>query len=115
MSGVRLPSVKLWEACAMSLDLSPNSLSFDRDAWMSGPSDGSPMIKSDSFPDESTEKSFHQRLRTLRANLSDRKWFTPDVLSLTQPYLHHVTGPRMLANPPSELRWQEYRMADGLR
>lgn len=87
---ITLPSLQLWQACAMSLNIPPDTMEFSNDAWMSDADDEGPIITAESFPNDKTKKAFHDRLKILLSNLSNRRLFTPDILSLEQTYLHRV-------------------------
>ena len=65
--GVELPYLKVWEACAMSLDITPDSLKFRGDAWMGDTGEASdrmraPPIRVDSFPTAALERVYFYRL-----------------------------------------------------
>lgn len=64
-----------WQACALSLNIDPDSMKPHPQAWMAGPDSG-PLFTSDSFPSNDVQVKFEKRLRLLRANRYDRAIFT---------------------------------------
>lgn len=61
------PSVQVWEACALSLDIDPHSL------------------ESAGFPSEDSKAEFELRQRVLLANLANRTFFSPSFLNMHSP------------------------------
>lgn len=70
-----MPEVALWQACALSLNINPDSLRNDPYACVAG-AGGSRIFLAESFPDDATKFTFGQRLRILRANLPNKDLFT---------------------------------------
>lgn len=75
------PSVRLWEACALSLNIDPHNLKDSGHGWM-GDSNETPSFKPTSFPNSELETEFYLRVRLLVANFSDRKYFQPSKLNM---------------------------------
>ena len=67
--------VKEWQACALSLNIDPDSLKPHPQGWMAGPGNG-PIFVSESFPSSDVEGTFEKRRRILRSNRWDREIFT---------------------------------------
>ena len=63
--------IKLWEACALSINVDPDDLQPEPQAWMNGPA-GGPLFQSSSFPSESAHSTFRKRLRRLSSYVRDR-------------------------------------------
>ncbi|MDZ4819411.1 MAG: hypothetical protein SGJ20_10600, partial [Planctomycetota bacterium] len=59
-----MPHVHLWQACALSLNINPDSMQRISDGWMAGPGSG-PKFQSSSFPSKEVEERFNKRLRLL--------------------------------------------------
>jgi hypothetical protein len=68
-------AVKEWQACALSLNIDPDSLKPHPQGWMAGPGAGL-FFTSDSFPSNDVEEKFEKRRRILRSNRWDRTIFT---------------------------------------
>jgi hypothetical protein len=68
-------AVKEWQACALSLNIDPDSLKPDPQRWMAGPGAGL-FFTSRSFPSNDVEDRFEKRRRILRSNRWDRAIFT---------------------------------------
>ena len=78
-----MQEVKVWQACALSLNLEPDKMKADF-SWMAGP--GSRLIFTDtSFPTKEIKEEFDRRSRLLLANLSDRNHFSPATLNMSNP------------------------------
>ena len=56
-----LPSVELWQAVALLLDIDPDSLAHHPSAWMAGPGRG-PVLESRSFPSAAKREAFDNAL-----------------------------------------------------
>jgi len=86
------PSVTVWQACALSMDIDPHSMVPHRRLIGTSSGVGRPMEKDAvgpslepydfSSPDEKEE--FERRQRALRMHLSNRKFFSPGVLNQIQ-------------------------------
>ncbi|WP_232341786.1 hypothetical protein [Burkholderia pseudomallei] len=74
-----MPELEVWQAVALSLDIEPDEVRFNRDAWMGA-----------EFPfDEGDD--FTRRLRITLANLSDRTRFpTPGAINIGVPHRNGV-------------------------
>lgn len=68
-----LKDIKQWEACALSLNINPDSLKRHPQAWMAGPGSG-PIFTEASFPSKAAKIEFDRRLQILnriaKGNLS---------------------------------------------
>ena len=78
------PEVRVWEACALSLDIDPHSIVLSRHGWMAGPGYG-PFFEDESFPDGATKDEFALRVRVLLANLRNRAYFSPRAQDAVTP------------------------------
>lgn len=81
-----MPSVKTWEACALSISIDPDKLQHEPNARLAGPGKG-PLFLLTSFPTKAAEEKFSKRLRLLTANRSDSSKFshgTPDEVRLDE-------------------------------
>jgi hypothetical protein len=81
-----LPGVEPWEACALSLDIEPGTMRFDQKDYSVGPG-----VLAMYGPQPSPEKKyilkeFRRRLKRLRRDVNNLRWFTRDdgKLSLVQ-------------------------------
>jgi hypothetical protein len=76
-----MPKVEVWQACALSLNIDPHSLTKCQD-WESDTRDGYPYFRDASFPSKTISKEFYLRRRVLIANLPNNpEWFTYKSLS----------------------------------
>jgi len=87
---LQMPDVRLWQACALSLDIDPDSMKRDSASWMAGGS-GGPFLESESFRQAAEETEFYKRLRLLKANLHDRRHFSPQALNMRDSNQHAVS------------------------
>ncbi len=81
-----MPQVDLWQACALSLNLDPDSLTFSNDGM-----GGASYIKMQSFPNEEAWEKFNKRLRLLEAKMRESRVvpladFVKWALSLSTPW-----------------------------
>jgi hypothetical protein len=83
------PNVRVWQACALSLNIDPHAMQATSTGWMSGPGHG-PFFEDESFPDDDTKAEFELRERVLLANLSNRDHFSAGILSMSTPGNHGV-------------------------
>lgn len=79
-----MPNVMLWQACALSLNLNPDSLKRSGQGWMAGVGSG-PYFDSRSFPNSGIEKSLHKRRELLRANITSQAHFSPGRIDMNTP------------------------------
>ena len=56
-----LPSLELWQAVALLVDIDPDSLTHHPNAWMAGPGRG-PVLESRSFPSAAKREAFDKAL-----------------------------------------------------
>ncbi|CAE6696473.1 P-loop NTPase family protein [Paraburkholderia domus] len=63
-----MPEVCVWQACALSLNIDPDSMQQTRHGWMAGPGKG-PFFEPESFPSDAVMNEFHKRVRILSASL----------------------------------------------
>jgi hypothetical protein len=84
-----IPEMEVWKACALSVDIDPNSMESERGNWMTEASHG-PFFTTDSFPSTEIKEEFALRLRVLKANLGNREYFTPGILSMIGAAYHYV-------------------------
>lgn len=73
-----MQKAKEWQACALSLNIDPDSMKGHSQAWMAGP-DSEPLFTSDSFPSTDVQVKFAKRFRLLRANRYNRAVFTQSI------------------------------------
>jgi hypothetical protein len=81
--------VTLWQACALSLDIDPNTLTPTSTGWMAGPG-GGVFFEPESFRDKEHEENFNRRQRLLQANLSDSRFFSPNISNMGDSNRDHV-------------------------
>ena len=93
---LRMPNVKVWQACALSLGIDPDSMKHDRNSWMLGGS-GGPIFESGTFENDAEKTEFYKRLRLLMANLHDRDHFSPGVLNTRSAHLSELRFPEFAA------------------
>ena len=103
--GKHTPEVRVWQACALSLGIEPRSMQASRDGWMGG-SDNGPCFEPESFPNQDAEEEFGVRQRVLCANLSNREFFSPGVISMTKPGNHWVRLSEFSEWAVSEVGWE---------
>ncbi len=101
-----IPEVKVWEACALSLDIDPHSMKHDRNGWMGGPGSG-PFFEDESFLNSTTKDEYALRLRVLLANLSNRDFFSAGTLSLVNPASCGVRLSEFAAWAVSVVKWND--------
>ncbi len=83
-----IPQVQAWQACALSLDIEPNSIKRNPNSWMTGPGIDQ-LFEDESFQSENEKKEFKSRQRILLNNLNSKEnslWFSPnpDHLNLSE-------------------------------
>lgn len=64
-----------WQACALSLNIDPDSMTHHPQSWMAGSGSGA-FFTTDSFPSNDVKANFEKRLRLLGANRFDQAIFT---------------------------------------
>jgi hypothetical protein len=64
---------------------------------MAGPGDHGPFIESECFRDDEQQKTFHKRLRLLKANRYDPAHFSPGTLNMVESYRCGVRLPELSA------------------
>ena len=67
--------VEQWEACALSLNINPDTMKHSPQGWMAGPGNG-PVFLAVSFPSTNVQLKFDKRLRLLGASLFKSPYFT---------------------------------------
>ena len=96
-----MPKVELWQACALSLNLNPDSISPHYDG-MGMMGSGLPSFRYENFPSAETWEEFEKRLRLAEANIHPQNAFCPNPISLSD-FVRFVLN---LSNPwdmPPEL------------
>ena len=73
-------TVKLWEACLLSLGLDPERVRFSANGWMAG-IEADPIFEADTFPNAATEQAYRRRLILLKDHRTNAQHFTPLSLS----------------------------------
>ena len=71
---LNMPSVKVWQACALSLNIDPDSMRHSPHGWMAGPGSG-PIFEPGSFPNNEAAEAFGKRLRLLSASITNPAYF----------------------------------------
>ncbi len=115
-----MPKVQLWQACALSLNLDPDSLTFSNDGM-----GGASYIKMQSFPNEEAWEKFNKRLRLLEAKMRESrvvpladfvKWASslstpwdmpPELVALAQKPDLHAGAPAPAPTPAADLADEE--------
>ena len=64
-----MPHAKAWQACALSLNIDPDSMKHSGTGWMVGPNSG-PFFEPSSFPSRDVANQFDKRLRLLSARIT---------------------------------------------
>lgn len=77
-----MPKVELWQACALSLNLNPDSISPHYDG-MGMMGSGLPSFRYENFPSAETWEEFEKRLRLAEANIHPQNAFCPNPISLS--------------------------------
>ncbi len=85
-----LPEVELWQAVALSMNLEPDRVRFNRNAWMAGPGDHGPFIEADSFRRAEDSELYGKRLRLLKACLHQREHFSPCSINMNASHRNGV-------------------------
>jgi len=67
-----IPQVQVWQACALSLDIEPNSIKRNPNSWMTGPGIDQ-LFKDESFQSENEKKEFESRQRILLKNFGSKE------------------------------------------
>jgi hypothetical protein len=98
------PEVRVWQACALSLNIEPNSMTRSRNGWMRAPGNG-PFFEDESFPSDAVKAEFGLRQRVLLANLSKRELFSPGILSTNTPGNCGVRLPEFAAWASAVVKW----------
>ncbi len=74
------PQVQVCQACALSLDIEPNSIKRNPISWQTGPY-ADQLFEDESFQSENEKKEFKSRQRILLNNLNSKEnslWFSPN-------------------------------------
>jgi len=74
------PLVRVWQACALSLDVEPYSINVYPLSWQTGPY-ADQLFEDESFQSENEKKEFKSRQRILLNNLNSKEnslWFSPN-------------------------------------
>ena len=101
------PEVRVWEACALSLDIDPHSMVHIQDGWMAGPGSG-PFFEDKSFPKTGGKKEEYElRLRVLSKNLSNRAYFSRATHRMDGPYRSEVPLHEFAAWAVSVVQWND--------
>jgi len=90
------PQVRVWQACALSLDIEPYSIKFYPLSWHTGPY-ADQLFDDESFQSENEKKEFKSRQRILLNNLNSKEnslWFSPNP---NRPNLGEVSLPEFAA------------------
>ncbi len=66
------PQVRVWQACALSLDIEPYSINFYPLSWKTGPY-ADQLFEDESFQSENEKKEFKSRMRILLNNLNSKE------------------------------------------
>jgi hypothetical protein len=98
-----VPRVTVWEACALSVDIDPHSMTANPDGWMA--SESAPFFDRESFPCEEVMKEFKKRERVLIANVADDS-FSPPVINMGSPKLHKVRLDEFARWAVTKVKWQ---------
>lgn len=64
-----MPHAMAWQACALSLNIDPDSMKHSGSGWMAGPGRG-PFFEPSSFPSKDVADQFDKRLRLLSARIT---------------------------------------------
>ncbi len=90
------PQARVWQACALSLDIEPYSINFYPLSWQTGPY-ADQLFEDESFQSENEKKEFKSRQRILLNNLNSKEnslWFSPNP---NRPNLGEVSLPEFAA------------------
>jgi len=90
------PQVRVWQACALSLDIEPNSIKRTKDSWLTGPGIDQ-LFEDESFQSENEKKEFKSRQKILLNNLNSKEnplWFSPNP---NRPNLGEISLPEFAA------------------
>ena len=70
----KIKAVKVWQAIVLSLDIDPDGMKHNPNAWMAGPG-GDPIFESRSFPSDATKIEYDKRLRLLKPEIANTDCF----------------------------------------
>ncbi len=90
------PQARVWQACALSLDIEPYSIKPNPISWQTGPY-ADQLFEDESFQSENEKKEFKSRQRILLNNLNSKEnslWFSPNP---NRPNLGEVSLPEFAA------------------
>ena len=90
------PQARVWQACALSLDIEPYSIKPNPISWQTGPY-ANQLFEDESFQSENEKKEFKSRQRILLNNLNSKEnslWFSPNP---NRPNLGEVSLPEFAA------------------
>ena len=95
---LHMPFVTVWQACALSLQIDPNSMSRWGEHYRSGP--GAPHIPGEqpNQTERETRKEYGKRVELLRQNLGDRNFF-----SLPTGRMDYSFNVRLLLRAPTSI------------
>lgn len=65
--------VEYWKACALALNINPDSIHRHSQEWMAG---GADVFQDTCFPNKASVDAFDKLMRLLKSNISDRQHFT---------------------------------------
>lgn len=82
-----LKDIKQWEACALSLNVNPDTMQHHPQAWMAGPGSG-PIFTDASFPSETAKAEFDRRLQMLNRIAKGNRAATVNPVEFAELCLH---------------------------
>jgi hypothetical protein len=98
-----LPRVKVWQACALSLDIEPNAMNASAHGWMAP--EGAPFFDEENFPSQEVMKEFEKRARVLLANMATDSFSAP-VLNMASPKLHQLRLDEFVRWAVTKAKWE---------
>jgi hypothetical protein len=98
-----LPRVKVWQACALSLDIEPNAMNASAHGWMAP--EGVPFFDEENFPSPEVMKEFEKRARVLLANMANDSFSAP-VLNMASPQLHQLRLDEFVRWAVTKAKWE---------
>lgn len=100
----RLPCVRVWEACALSLNIDPDSMQHSPGGWMAGPGHG-PIFEARSFPSREAEEQFSKRRRLLTQSIGNPAHFRLHSIIMGDPARCEIYLSEFSAWAMSEMKW----------
>jgi hypothetical protein len=97
-----VPRVKVWQACALSLDIEPNGMNASAHGWMAP--EGAPFFDEENFPSPEVMKDFEKRARVLLANIANDSFSAP-VLNMASPKLDQLRLDEFVRWAVSKVTW----------